>query len=258
MKFLQKFSELQKCTLEEQVFFYGKVLSFNRVEGRVTIRFYDGFSPQSFNVFNEDFELPCNKLYKFIGTVHGFDRNWFKLGSIEEMIPTYELEKKFFPERFYKITAELQYVYLNSYSLIDNELYRKVLTECLGLGTVKALDNEVFKNPASLKYHDNYKGGLVNHIASMLNTCRIIQSEYAIKRKNFVKEIDWSLLYTLIYLHDIGKPDTYCLTNDGGFKWNDSVALNHAVLGVCKVYEACVRIGIDPKCKDIQVLLKGI
>ena len=257
MRFLQTFPELQKCCEYENVVFYGKVVNIVHNLNYSTVNFYDGKSMQRFNVYSLDFDLTDNKLYKFMGMAYGFDRIWFKLFSAELITPTDELEQIFFPENYLKITAELQYIYLNTYGLSDNNIYKRILKACLDLGTSKAIDNEIFKNPASLKYHDNYKGGLINHIASMLNVARNLKEEYSATRKTF-KDINWDLVYTLIYLHDIGKPLTYTQRKDNKFNWNENIQLNHASLGVCYVYSKCIEIGIDIKHPDVQILLKGI
>jgi 23S rRNA maturation-related 3'-5' exoribonuclease YhaM len=91
----------------------------------------------------------------------------------------------------------------------------------------------------------------------MLNVARQIHSAYETTRKNS-RKINWDLVYTLIYLHDVGKPLTYSVRPDGEFKWNDNILLDHATLGVCYVYNKCVEVGVNPSHPDVQILLKGI
>lgn len=257
MKFLTKFRDLQKCQTGEVVWFYGKVLEIEKTSKYNMIIFNDGTEIQRFAVYDTDFEVPTNKLYKFTGSAHGYDKMWFKLSTTDEVIPTLELERIFFPENFMKTTPNLQYIFLNMVSEIDNVDYRKIIMDCFSFKSNFNSKDEIYRAPASLNYHDNYKGGLINHIASMLNIARVIRSEYNITRQVY-REIDWDLLYALIYLHDIGKPQTYIEDKFGKFKWNNNVEIDHATLGVCMVYNKCQELNIDVRRNDIQKLLKGI
>jgi 23S rRNA maturation-related 3'-5' exoribonuclease YhaM len=257
MRFLKNYKELQRCSEYENVVFFGKILTITHQAQYTTVRFFDGENIEKLNVYQNDFEVETNKLYKFTGSACGYTRIWFKLYALEKITPNEEQNRIFFPEIYLKVTPELQYVYLNSFGLIENNNYKSVLKVCLGLGDSKATEIDYFKYPASLNHHDNYKGGLINHVASMLNIAIKIKMEYKSTRK-LTKQIDWDLVLTLIYLHDVGKPLTYSVKPSGEFKWNDNIMLDHATLGVCYVYNKCMENGISVKHPDIQILLKGI
>lgn len=61
---------------------------------------------------------------------------------------------------------------------------------------------EIYKAPASTKYHHSYEGGLAEHLAEVYDLVQVIGEYYPDKA-------NMSILKTAALLHDIGKPWDY-------------------------------------------------
>ena len=82
--------------------------------------------------------------------------------------------------------------------------------------------------PAGVRKHHAYRGGLVEHVTTLLTSAQRISDLYP--------KLDRDLLLTGIFLHDLGKVDE--LSYDHVFQYTDSGQLvGHVVMGVCLLRE---------------------
>ncbi|MDN6626776.1 MAG: HD domain-containing protein [Pisciglobus halotolerans] len=105
---------------------------------------------------------------------------------------------------------------------------------------------EFFEGPAAKRFHHAFYGGLAFHTVSMLQLAKSITAQY--------DEINKSLLYAGIILHDLGKvmelsgPVATEYTLEGNL-------VGHIVLVDEEITKACQLLKIDDKSEDV-VLLK--
>lgn len=82
-------------------------------------------------------------------------------------------------------------------------------------------DQKFYQVPASLKYHQNWIGGLAEH--SLAVTCNLIKLQQA----GLLDSTRESIIITGI-LHDLCKIDNYTMLLDGGFDRNPNQSPGHA------------------------------
>lgn len=89
----------------------------------------------------------------------------------------------------------------------DNPDHHHFVISCL-----KKLDKEKLRAcPAATRVHHQYHGGLLVHTAEVLELCRSV-AETCSKRYSFVNR---DVLYASAILHDIGKVETYSISEIG-------------------------------------------
>lgn len=104
---------------------------------------------------------------------------------------------------------------------------------------------EFFDYPAAKKNHHAFAGGLAYHTLTMLHLGQAIAKEYP--------ELDASLLYAGIILHDLGK----VLELTGAMSTEYTLAGNligHLVLVDEEITKACLALKIDNQDEDVLVL----
>jgi 3'-5' exoribonuclease len=82
--------------------------------------------------------------------------------------------------------------------------------------------------PAGVKNHHAYKGGLLEHVVSLMEVCLVVAPRY--------KEIDGDLLLLGAFLHDAGKIDELTYDKDLGYS-DEGQLIGHVVMGVSMVAE---------------------
>lgn len=109
---------------------------------------------------------------------------------------------------------------------------------------------------ASINHHDNYPGGLVNHIGGMLRIAAHIRKTYLTGRCEEVWDIDWAYVMTAIMLHDIGKLETYSLVTPYTVRFRDDCLLDHNVIGIGMLYRIHERLPLEQRLaeKEFQQL----
>ncbi len=82
--------------------------------------------------------------------------------------------------------------------------------------------------PAGVKNHHAYKGGLLEHVVSLMEVCLVVGPRY--------KDIDGDLLLLGAFLHDAGKIDELTYDKDLGYS-DEGQLIGHVVMGVSMVEE---------------------
>jgi 3'-5' exoribonuclease len=82
--------------------------------------------------------------------------------------------------------------------------------------------------PAGVKNHHAYKGGLLEHVVSLMEVCLVVAPRY--------KEVDGDLLLLGAFLHDAGKIDELTYDKDLGYS-DEGQLIGHVVMGVSMVAE---------------------
>ena len=97
--------------------------------------------------------------------------------------------------------------------------------------------------PAAKMMHHAFIGGLLEHIVSLCDLCRLIVQHYP--------ELDLDLLLTGAVLHDIGKLDELCYERAIHYT-NDGQLLGHIILGLEQVTERMNGMeGFPADCKTL-------
>lgn len=97
--------------------------------------------------------------------------------------------------------------------------------------------------PAAKMIHHAFIGGLLEHIVSLCDLCRLVAQHYA--------ELDLDLLVTGAILHDIGKLDELCYERAIHYT-DDGQLLGHIILGLEQVTQRMNAIeGFPADCKTL-------
>lgn len=110
---------------------------------------------------------------------------------------------------------------------------------------MKKYQKDFFQSPAAKKNHHAYLGGLAFHTMSMLKIARSIVENY--------EDLNPSLLYSGIILHDVGKvielsgPTATEYTMEGKL-------IGHIVLIYDEISKACIELKIDESHEDVLLL----
>lgn len=97
--------------------------------------------------------------------------------------------------------------------------------------------------PAAKMMHHAFIGGLLEHIVSLCDLCRLVAQHYL--------ELDIDLLVTGAILHDIGKLDELCYERAIHYT-NDGQLLGHIILGLEQVTQRMNAIeGFPADCKTL-------
>jgi 3'-5' exoribonuclease len=106
-----------------------------------------------------------------------------------------------------------------------------------------AISPRLKRAPAAKMMHHAFVGGLLEHIVSLCDLCRLAAQHYG--------ELDLDLLLTGAILHDIGKLDELCYERAIHYT-NDGQLLGHIILGLEQVTERMNAIeGFPTDCKTL-------
>ena len=106
-----------------------------------------------------------------------------------------------------------------------------------------AISPRLKRAPAAKIMHHAFVGGLLEHIVSLCDLCRLAAQHY--------RELDVDLLLTGAILHDIGKLDELCYERAIHYT-NDGQLLGHIILGLEQVTERMNAIeGFPTDCKTL-------
>ncbi|SFH77159.1 3'-5' exoribonuclease YhaM family protein [Pisciglobus halotolerans] len=104
---------------------------------------------------------------------------------------------------------------------------------------------EYFQAPAAKRFHHAFYGGLAFHTVSMLRLAKSITAQY--------EEIDHSLLYAGVILHDLGK--VMELTGPVSTEYTlEGNLVGHIVLVDEEITKACQALKINDKIEDVTLL----
>lgn len=110
---------------------------------------------------------------------------------------------------------------------------------------LKQYQAEFFEYPAAKRHHHAFVGGLSFHTISMLRLAEAIATQYT--------QINRSLLYSGVILHDIGK--TMELTGPIGTEYTlKGNLLGHIVIMDEEITKACEALDIDENQEDVLLL----
>ena len=106
-----------------------------------------------------------------------------------------------------------------------------------------AISPRLKRAPAAKMMHHAFVGGLLEHIVSLCDLCRLAAQHY--------RELDLDLLLTGAILHDIGKLDELCYERAIHYT-DDGQLLGHIILGLEQVTQRMNAIdGFPPDCKTL-------
>lgn len=134
--------------------------------------------------------------------------------------------------------------------------YYPYLTAIYGEGAESEKGSAMKTAFASINHHDNYPGGLINHIGGMLRIAAHVRKTYLTGRCEEVWDINWPYIMAAIMLHDIGKLETYSTVTQYTVRFRDDCLLDHNVIGVGILYRIHEQIPVEKRLpeKEFQQL----
>jgi hypothetical protein len=286
-KKLSCFSEINSLPHGDNVEFIATLLNIKDLSNdyvtKIQMAVFDGKETSYFQIFSSYSEIQSlfsmNTIYRFIGTVgesHGHKYFKFENAEFADLINDEDL-KKYKPYEYKWLKESTYHYFVKSINLITNESYKRYVELIYGLGdppetvsesTYRKRVNIYKKSPASLNRHDNYAGGYINHVSGIIRLIEAVQKIYgqfglipSLGRVELGSSIDWAYVYTLAYLHDIGKPCTY--KNGlfpGRLEFREDTKLDHNAMGIViltkmdREVESALRLSYG----DFQKLAYGI
>ncbi len=103
-----------------------------------------------------------------------------------------------------------------------NNMHLRNLGECFLVD--ETFMHKIRSAPAGIKNHHAYRGGLLEHVVSLMEVCQLVAPRYP--------DIDPDLLLMGAFLHDIGKIDELTYEPDLGYS-DPGQLIGHLVQGVC-------------------------
>lgn len=129
-------------------------------------------------------------------------------------------------------------------SKIDTMIYPDVKTVVRDI--LNRSSKYLFTHAAATKNHHAYQGGLGFHIVSMLNIAEGLV--------DFYPQVDHSLLYAGIILHDIGKIQELTTVQTGSSYTTKGKLLGHISMIETEIVVAAARNDINPDTENIVLL----
>lgn len=114
--------------------------------------------------------------------------------------------------------------------------YYKYATAIYGTSIDSQQFSKCKKAYASINYHDNYPGGLINHVGGMLLIASQLKKIYLTGRCETQWDVSWQYITIGILMHDIGKLDTYSDVTEHTVRFRDTCLLDHNKIGVGILY----------------------
>jgi len=103
-----------------------------------------------------------------------------------------------------------------------NNVHLRNLGECFLVD--ESFIHKLRSAPAGIKNHHAYRGGLIEHVVSLMEVCLAVAPRY--------ERVDADLLLMGAFLHDIGKVDELKYEPDLGYS-DSGQLIGHLVQGVC-------------------------
>lgn len=161
---------------------------------------------------------------------------------------TKENRLKIDPSSLKGITDENEQVFLHVIeNKFDDKRYQRYAQVAFGLGDVPiGISEAEYRSRlerikmawCSINHHDNYSGGLWNHIVGMCRVFFSVKSIYSTGHgRNEVKStLNWDHILLACYLHDYEKPKEHIMSEDGKTcTRNAEVQVDHIINGVANV-----------------------
>ena len=248
-----KFGLLEDVPAQTTIYLIAKVTDIvdmstytDDVTYSTSVQISDGSKTMQFRVWKpiEEVEthLQINKVYKLYMLVQMY-KGKPSLKYISEQPMTDEaVLRRFDLSTFRGLSPENYQFFVESVRKIKDFRLRRLVEVCYGLGkcpahinpTVykKRLDKQV-SGFGSIRRHDDYAGGIINHVAGMLRVVVHLEETYGnlergpIARCERQCEVKWDLVRVLVFLHDLGKQDTYIRTPSSRVVYREGTRLEH-------------------------------
>lgn len=109
---------------------------------------------------------------------------------------------------------------------------------------------QLMKSYASINHHDNYPGGLLNHVGGMLLLEAETKKNYLSGRCENAWDVDWQYITAGILMHDIGKLQTYNKVSEFVVEFREDCTLDHNTIGVGMLYGIHNSIARDKRMSE--------
>lgn len=179
-----------------------------------------------------------DSVYEFVVTLKDYQGKCVidKINSAEEVTDNAVIQR-FKSFLFLHPTEFNSSIILAAVKQLKGTIFEPYLEKIYGDGTVAhPAFQRLMHAFASINHHDNYPGGLINHIGGMLYLASFLQKNYLMGRCESIWNIDWLYVTVGILVHDIGKLETYDNITDYTVRFKDDCTLNHNILGVSIFY----------------------
>lgn len=127
---------------------------------------------------------------------------------------------------------------------LDTIIYPEVKTVVSDI--LNRYHKDIFTHAAATSNHHAFRGGLAYHTVSMLNIAEGLVE--------FYPEVDHSLLYAGVILHDIGKVQELTPVIDGSKYTMKGQLLGHISMIETEIVKSAMRNDIDPDSENIILL----
>lgn len=244
-----------------------------------SVQITDGSKTMSFYIWKpvEEVEtyLAINKVYKFYMQVRVFKGKPSLKYLSSQPVQDEEILRRFDLNAFRGLTPENYKFFVESVRKIQDFRMRRLVEVCYGLGKCPShIDPRSYKKRwdkqvsgfGSIRRHDDYAGGIINHLAGMLRVVDSLEAIYGDQLRSPVArcertcEVNWDLVRVLVFLHDLGKQDTYMRTPNNRVVFREGTKLGHEYVSVVLVSKYLR--DVEPEyllCyKEEQDILSGI
>lgn len=221
---------------------------------KINVFITDGVQTKSFYLWKPIEEvmgyLALDGVYKFYFTLSMYKGSPSLKYNSSTRIEDEDILKRFNLQKFRTLLQDNYTYFMESVRKIRDFRLRRLVEVCYGLGErPPRVDQAVYSRrldkqangSGSISRHDNYPGGIINHMCGMLRQVDALESIYGnsttppIARIENGNGINWDLVRVLVFLHDLGKQETYSLTAGGRVIRRDGTRLEHEATSVMLV-----------------------
>lgn len=178
------------------------------------------------------------KVIKLIGARVG-EYNGTKQITVESYMPSDIPVTEFMRTTRFRISELEDQIDRTIESFEDGQI--KALAKALLSGPVR---DDFIKAPAATGVHNNWTGGLIEHVCSMLSLAEPIIAHYA---KNYAPYFKRDHLLFGIIFHDLGKIMEYDVNNPAFERTVAGHYVNHIVMGPAWIYRKGFELGVSGK-----------
>lgn len=264
MKTLKSLAELPQCDSGEQVVFtayISNVREFFTTEGKPYSRVYFRDRNTTVNVplWNIPIDTACN-IYAIdtvvcvLATTKSYNGGIVidKITSATEVTDP-DIVAEYTKFLFRTATESNKDLVDKNIKVLTDTKYGPYVAAFYGTGRGSEQFSRIEQAFASINHHDNYPGGLLNHVGGMLRIATDIKHTYLQGRCEKKWAVDWEYIAAAILLHDIGKLETYDRVTKYVVEFKKDYMLDHNTGGVGMLYAVHYGLPAEHRLSDKEL-----
>ena len=283
---IKQFSDLQMYPVGTRVDLLCKVIRITdmtiidpEISYRTQIKLWDKKKFLTFYIWKSYEEVSRTLTEGEVYYLHGILSEWNGSPNFKYMSATQVTDDKviqaYNQNKYCRLLPENKTFFIDSLAKIKDFRYRRLVEVCYGLGNCpEHMEPTAYRKRfalqengyGSIKHHDCYPGGYINHVVGILRLIDKLEEQYGndymppIARCESSCDVNWDIVRTLAYLHDLGKQHTYAKSMGGHMMFRSGTLISHeesSILLIAK-YSRDIAPTLRLDYAEEQILFGGI